>query len=106
MWVRLRSLNPRTPTGHRSGLKVISIGQESIASSKTKAKIPATTLDMLVDKLALKPPFLLKLDVQGAEESVLDGAPSVLRNTHVVICEADIEDFQDINGALVKAGFR
>ena len=73
---------------------------------KNKSKIPATTLDMLVDKLALKPPFLLKLDMQGAEESVLDGAPSVLRNTHVVICEADIEDFHDINGALVKAGFR
>jgi len=85
---------------------VISIGQEINSLVKNKSKIPATTLDMLVDKLALKPPFLLKLDVQGAEESVLDGAPSVLRNTHVVICEADIEDFQDINGALVKAGFR
>jgi FkbM family methyltransferase len=54
-----------------------------------KVKAPATTLDTLAKELALKPPFLLKLDVQGAEQSVLVGAPDVLANTHTVICEAD-----------------
>ena len=42
---------------------------------KTKVKVPATTLDTLVDELALKPPFLLKLDVQGAERPRLPGRP-------------------------------
>ena len=73
--------------------------------STTKTKVPATTLDALGKELDLKPPFLLKLDVQGAEESVLRGAAKVLADTHVVICEADIADFQTINAALVERGF-
>jgi FkbM family methyltransferase len=72
---------------------------------KSKAKVPATTLDALAGELALKPPFLLKLDVQGAERSVLAGAGNVLANTHAIICEADIDDFQSINGLFVEAGF-
>jgi FkbM family methyltransferase len=72
---------------------------------KTKVKVPATTLDALSRKLALEPPFLIKLDVQGAEKAALIGAREVLENTNVVICEADIEDFQDINDTLLNAGF-
>jgi FkbM family methyltransferase len=72
---------------------------------KGKVKVPATTLDALVKDLSLKPPFLLKLDVQGAEKAVLKGARSVLENCSVVVCEADIDDFQDINAVLLDAGF-
>jgi FkbM family methyltransferase len=71
----------------------------------TTVKVPATTLDALVKELALKPPFLLKLDVQGAEQSALAGAPSVLADTHTIICEADIDDFSDIHKVLTAAGF-
>jgi FkbM family methyltransferase len=72
---------------------------------KTKVKVSATTLDALARELALKPPFLLKLDVQGAEKAALAGARDVLENTNVVICEADIDDFQDTHEILVKSGF-
>ena len=72
---------------------------------KNKVKVPATTLDALVKELSLQPPFLLKLDVQGAEKAVLKGARSVLENCSVVVCEADIDDFQDINALLLDAGF-
>lgn len=72
--------------------------------SAEKVKVPAFTLDHLVQELSLKPPYLLKLDVQGAEESVLRGAEKVLKRTHVVVCEADIDDFQTINARLVDAG--
>ena len=51
------------------------------------------------------PPFLLKLDVQGAEEAVLRGASEMLQNCQAVICEADIEDFQNLNRMLMDAGF-
>jgi FkbM family methyltransferase len=71
----------------------------------TKAKASATTLDALTKALAPKPPFLLKLDVQGAEHSALVGARDVLANSHTVICEADIDDFHEINEVLVRAGF-
>lgn len=72
---------------------------------KNKVKVPATTLDALVKELSLKPPFLLKLDVQGAETAALKGARSMLENCSVVVCEADIDDFQDINAILLDAGF-
>jgi FkbM family methyltransferase len=72
---------------------------------KNKVKVPATTLDALVKELSLKPPFLLKLDVQGAETAALKGARSMLENCSVVVCEADIDDFQDINAMLLDAGF-
>jgi len=72
---------------------------------KTKVNVSTTTLDTLVRELALKPPYLLKLDVQGAEEAVLAGARAVLGNTHAVVCEADIDDFHDIDAILAQAGF-
>ena len=67
--------------------------------------VPAVRLDDLVAELDMKPPFLLKLDVQGAEEAALRGAPRVLEETDVVICEADIADFNGIHGQLVAANF-
>ncbi len=72
---------------------------------KSKVKVSATTLDMLVKALELKPPFLLKLDVQGAEKAALAGGKAALKECLVVICEADIDDFQDINTILMDAGF-
>jgi FkbM family methyltransferase len=69
------------------------------------AKVPAVTLDGLATRMALSGPYLLKLDVQGAEVQVLRGARALLDQTHVVICEADMDDFQDINQSLVDAGF-
>lgn len=68
--------------------------------------VPAIRLDDLAAELELKPPYLLKLDIQGAEVRALRGARTVLEKTHVVICEADLEDFQAINAELMAAGFR
>ena len=73
--------------------------------SESTVLVPATTLDTLREQLTLQPPYLLKLDVQGAEAAVLRGASDLLKNTHVVICEADIDDFQTINSILIDNGF-
>jgi FkbM family methyltransferase len=70
-----------------------------------KLRVEATTLDSLAERLRLQPPFLLKLDVQGAELSALRGASTVLQSTHAVICEADLDDFHGIHLALHEAGF-
>ena len=67
--------------------------------------VPSIRLDDLADELKLEPPYLLKLDIQGAEVQALRGAKKVLRETNVVICESDIDDFQAINSELVGAGF-
>lgn len=72
---------------------------------ESKIKVPAVTLDGLAQKLKLAPPFLLKLDIQGAEVQALRGASKVLAETSVVICEADLDDFEAINRTLTEAGF-
>lgn len=73
--------------------------------SSGKQRVPAIRVDDLAAELDIKPPFLMKLDVQGAEVQALRGARKTLAETSVVICEADIADFQAINGELVDAGF-
>jgi FkbM family methyltransferase len=69
------------------------------------SKVAAVTLDDLARRLGLRGPYLIKLDVQGAEAQVLRGARELLAQTHVVICEADMDDFQAINRTLVDAEF-
>ena len=73
--------------------------------SRNTTRVRTVTLDSLKQRLDLKPPFLIKLDVQGAEAAALRGARETLKETDVVICEADIEDFPAINRMLEDAEF-
>jgi len=66
---------------------------------------PLTSLDAIGRRLALQPPYLIKLDIQGGEVAALRGAAAILEQTDVVICEADLDDFQAINAELVGRGF-
>jgi FkbM family methyltransferase len=67
--------------------------------------VKAVTLDGLAAELGLRGPYLIKLDAQGAEVQVLRGGRELLAHTSVVVCEADLDDFQAINKTLVDAGF-
>jgi FkbM family methyltransferase len=55
--------------------------------------VTVTTVDELVRAHRLEPPFLLKVDVQGAEREVVAGASSTLTATAAVICEVSFFDF-------------
>lgn len=68
-------------------------------------RVRAIRLDDVAVELGLKPPYLIKLDIQGAEVQALRGARAVLAETAVVIPEVDVDDFQAINGELAAAGF-
>lgn len=70
-----------------------------------KIRVPMTMLDALAARWSLEPPFLLKLDIQGGELAALRGAASILPQTDLVICEADLADFHAIHAALDSAGF-
>ena len=53
-------------------------------------QVAATTLDALVEGAALKPPILLKLDIQGAELDALRGAERMLEATELILLEASL----------------
>ncbi|CAA6604971.1 Methyltransferase, FkbM family [Rhodospirillaceae bacterium LM-1] len=56
-------------------------------------EVPAITLDSAVEKNNLSGPYLLKIDVQGAELDVLSGSAQVLRQTAFVILETSMFNF-------------
>lgn len=72
---------------------------------ETTTKVPGRTLDDIVQSSKLPGPYLLKMDIQGAEEKAIVGGAKTLTQTDVVIVEADIDDFQAINAALIAANF-
>lgn len=61
-----------------------------IDGAATMRKVPTARLDTLVQHLS--GPILLKIDVEGFELDVIDGAPNVLRGVEVAILETRLFD--------------
>jgi len=68
-------------------------------------RVPQRSLDALVAETALPGPYLLKLDVQGAEAAALSGAKTTLADTSVVVVEVFVDDFGAIHQALAQSDF-
>jgi len=84
---------------HRDHLAGSSLLKETMGSVADgyEVSVPMVRLDDLVEEHCLTAPYLLKVDVQGAELGVLDGAPNVLRNSDAVALEVSL--FQFMRGA-------
>lgn len=74
--------------------------------------VQVLTLDELCEERALKGPYLLKLDVEGAEMDVMDGACKIMEMTDVVILEVtfiarlvNAPEFTDIIKYMDNLGF-
>jgi len=67
--------------------------------------VEALTLDSLVQRFALKPPFLLKLDLQGVELAALRGGQKMLAETDAIICETANDQFPSICEFLTARNF-
>lgn len=50
-------------------------------------KVQAVTLDGILDGKQLETPILMKIDVQGSEGAVLEGATKTLQQTNYLLCE-------------------
>jgi FkbM family methyltransferase len=61
--------------------------------------VPIVRIDDLVNDKKLKGPFLIKIDVQGAELNVLDGCSATLKETEAVVLEVSM--FKFMKGAPV-----
>jgi len=55
--------------------------------------VPVRTLDSLLMEHHLSSPFLLKIDVDGAEILIMEGARETLKKVNVVVIEANIKNF-------------
>ena len=56
-------------------------------------KVPVVRIDDLVAERSLPAPYLVKVDVEGAELRVLEGATKVLEQTELVLLEVNLFEF-------------
>ena len=87
-----------------------SITHARMASDGDKSEgmrvVPMRTLDGLVAERTLEKPYLLKIDVDGAELSVLAGAKNTLKDCSVVVIETGIANMIERAQAVKDAGFQ
>lgn len=76
-------------------------------------KIKVESLDAVLIGKPLEVPLLMKIDVQGYEKLVLNGAPETLKHTDYIICEMSLSQlykeqalFDEIYHQIIKAGFK
>ncbi len=92
-----------TPDKSTSSLRVFA-GAE-------RRKIPVVRVDSHCRKWNAKPPYALKVDVQGAELVVMDGASGILADTLVVVLETsfwgntEVPDFTEVIAYMKQRGF-
>lgn len=72
----------------------------SIVSDSGQRSVPMYTLDSLDIMLKGVAPYLLKIDVQGAETLVLSGASRILPSCEVVMLETQLFDFAKTGNTL------
>jgi FkbM family methyltransferase len=87
--------------GENAGTSVLNVHPDRVGSSFLKEIegpnvdgspriVPVVTIDQLAAEKNLSGPFLIKIDVQGAELQVLSGAARTLRETEIVILEVTL----------------
>ncbi len=75
--IRLSSIHERTDT-------------TATGDPVERREIPVTRLDTLMENHSFQPPFGLKIDAEGFEYQVIQGAPAFLRETQFVIAEVSV----------------
>ncbi len=69
-----------------------SVLEEHIPQAAALRSYPMTTIDELVASIDLQPPTFLKLDVQGFEFEILNGAKATLPSIDVILAEMNLID--------------
>jgi FkbM family methyltransferase len=95
-------------------LEMEQLHKEAFPYTERTQKIPVRmeTLDKLLSGKPLTRPVLMKLDVQGSEMAVFEGARKTLECTDLIVCEVAFKPlyvdqplFHDVYSLLVDRGF-
>lgn len=93
-------------SGGRAGNALASVAGQRLMFGKAmgEVQVPTLTLDALIDRFG--PPDFVKIDVEGAELLVLEGAPRLLREVRpTVVIEVAGEVAADAAAYFTKAGY-
>lgn len=82
------------------------------ATKTTPVKVKVDTLDHVMKDIKMESPILVKIDVQGYEDKVIQGGKEILSRTKMVICEVSFTElyrgqtlFDDIYNRFWQLGF-
>ena len=76
------------------------------SSGLQRRTVACKRVDTMVQERNLSGPFLLKIDVDGAEPLVLEGAKDTLPNCSAVIIEAETRNLFERAAPIIAAGFQ
>lgn len=79
---------------------------ENSAAGLTRRTVVSKRVDTMVQERNLSGPFLLKIDVDGAEPLVLEGAKDTLPKCSAVIIEAETRNLFERAAPIMAAGFQ
>lgn len=75
------------------------------ATSANVRTVPVRTIDSLMEEYQMSRPYLLKIDVDGVELLIMEGATKTLEHTNVVIVEAGLRNYYPRASFLEANGF-
>jgi FkbM family methyltransferase len=97
MNIELSTINPDLPITHAR--------LTDSTQGANLRQVPVRRLDSLASEFAWKGPFLLKIDVDGAELDILSGAEGIMDQCIFIIVEAQTENIVERMTAVGTKGF-
>jgi FkbM family methyltransferase len=74
-------------------------------SGENIRSVPVRTIDSLMAEYQMPRPYLLKIDVDGVELQIMEGAKDTFEYTNVVVVEASVRNFIERSIVLKNSGF-
>lgn len=97
MKIKTVSVVPGKPISHAS------LTERS--SGDDLREVPVRRLDTLLPEIGASGPYLLKIDVDGVEIDIIEGAEKILPKCSVIVVEANVQNFIERSNILSDKGF-
>lgn len=84
-----------------------SVGRQNLGLAPLTTRVPVRRLDTVIAEAGLRPPAVIKVDVEGAEGLFLRGAANLLREhrPHLLVELHGVEHIRDVLGFLDGLGY-